>query len=142
MDVMDIYKSECDYYLDYVEEAKTKYDWAAEAVFGLVTYDSNMNEFLVKKIIEVCKVILNKDAHNYLINDQNKLIYILACQVLHSKRWIDWGQSILGCWFDTADLFEHEGILYHSSFTKDDLDIVAVPFSERNLRALIAFIER
>ena len=141
MDVMDIYKSECEYYLDYVEEAKTKYDWAAEAVFGLVTYNSNMNEFLVKKIIEVCKVILDKNAHNYLINAQNKLIYILVCQVLHSKRWIDWGQSILGCWFDTADLLERDEILYHTCFTTDDLNIVAVPFSEENLRMLFEFIE-
>mgnify|MGYP004571286761 CR=1 FL=1 len=142
MDVMDIYKSECEYYLDYVEEAKTKYDWAAEAVFGLVTYNSNMNEFLVKKIIEVCKVILDKRAHEYLINDQNKLTYILVCQILNQKRWIDWGPTILGCWFDSADILSHDGIVDHQSFAKDNCEIVAVPFSETNLRKLIAFIER
>lgn len=49
MDVMEIYRQEYEYLKSNVEHVTNKYKWAARKVFGLITYDDELDEKFVKK---------------------------------------------------------------------------------------------
>lgn len=125
----------------------TKWEWASSVVFGLVTYDGYLDEKLVRKIIEVCKVILNKENYEYIEPDEsNYTNYILVCQLLDRNGWLNWGTSIRGAWFeedsDSKLLIEDE----YWNFNADAIGgrsyvDLRVKFSEENLREIINFIE-
>lgn len=75
---------------------ETKYEWAASSVFNLATYDSELDELFVKKILEVLKVILLGINFEYIKDEANYRTYILVCQKLSDMNWIDWSSSIRG----------------------------------------------
>ena len=92
----------------------TKYEWAAREVFDLTTYDGELDELFVKKILEVLKVILNRTNFDYIKEEVDYTNYILVCQLLNKFNWIDWGTSIRGLARDlspklqTASYFRRE----------------------------------
>lgn len=139
--IMDIYESECQFYLEFVNPAGTKFDWAASEIFDLVTYDYELNEFLVRKILKVCKVILDRNVYDYIYDKEQYLTYILVCQMLHAKNWIEWGTSIRGCWFDSSDSLDCDDIVHRETYENGQHIRVIVPFSESHLRILIKFLE-
>lgn len=139
MTTLDIYERE---YVDYSLRTmgESKYSWAASYIFDLTTYDAALDELFVKKIIDVCKSILNRTMFEY-VHDENKYIeYILVCQILEKFNWINWGTSIRGAWFDYAGyphikprpILELDTAIY---------DVKEIPFTEENLKMLIEFIE-
>lgn len=137
MDVMKTFEMACADYLDFVECAETKEEWAAGKVFGLCTYDAALDKLFVDKIIEVCKVILDHKTYEYIEeSDDNYANYILVCQLLRNKHWISWGTSIRGAWFDKCA--DSEPIIddWGSELTYYE------PFSEDNLRVFIEFMEK
>ena len=79
MTALEIYKAQ-------FEEDRTwfssrpdsKYEWVAHRVFDLVTYDSSLDERFVKDIIEVCKVILDRQTFEYIRDGKNYVKYILV----------------------------------------------------------------
>lgn len=119
----------------------TKWEWASSRVFGLYTYDSDLDEKFVRKILEVCKVILNSETYEYIDADETNYInYILVCQVLNQKNWISCGTSIRGAWFDPSvwsDLILMDG---YRSREEGEVNL-NVKFSKENLQELIKFIE-
>lgn len=141
MDVMDNYRQEYEYFKSNVDHVTNKYRWAARKVFGLITYDDELDEKIVKKILTVCKIILNHATYEYIHTDEtNYKIYILVCQLLNHKNWINWGSSIRGAWFDTG--YNEDPILDNEYF--DDAGNrkkIRVPFTEENILKLIQFIE-
>ena len=118
----------------------TKYEWIAGDVFNLTTYDGSLDELFTTKIIEVCKVILNRENFDYIRDDTNYIPYILVCQVLKNLNWIEWGTSIRGAWFERQcrDQCLSEPILKH--WTQED-GWMEIPFTIENLKALIEFVE-
>ena len=129
------------HYTDYcsVVGGATKYEWAANEVFNLTTYDGALDELFVKKIIEVLKAIFERTTFEYIRDGTNYVTYILVCQLLEQFHWIDWGTSIRGAWFDTYHLnYKPKTILDRDSET---YGLEEVPCTEDNLKALIAFIE-
>lgn len=136
MDVKDIYEID---YNDYMMAScgNSKYEWAASNIFELSTYDGALDELFVKKIVEVCKVIINGATYEYIRNGENYIAYILVCQLLNSLQWIEWGTSIRGAWF-LAELESKPILKYyvHGEGYKE------IPFTIDNLKALIEFIEK
>lgn len=135
MEVYEIYEK------DYQEQCEvfgyeSKYVWAACNVFDLTTYDSTLDELFVKKIIEVCKVILNNKNYEYIEDENNYINYILVCQVLVNFDWIDWGTSIRGAWFQES--FRRPILNWMSDMGGYE----PVNFTADNLKALIEFIEK
>ena len=112
-----------------------KYEWASSHVFNLATYDGTLDEMFVKKIIEVCKVILEKRNFEYIKDESNYISYILVSQLLDHLNWIGWGTSIRGAWFE-------EDVRYGACRTTPILDMNEyVPYSKKNLELLIKFLE-
>jgi hypothetical protein len=144
MTAIEIYKAQYELESGGFETFCTKYDWAASRIFDLVTYDPSLDEYFVKTILEVCKVILEKRNYDYIRNKDQYLIYILVCQMLDNFNWINWGTSIRGAWFEaTHHIIESKDILEDLEWGDSDgwHKIEHVPFTVDNLRALIEFME-
>lgn len=136
MSVMESYERAYEVFKHGVECCDNKYEWAASEIFNMATYDGNLDELFVKKIIEVCKAILDGKTYEYIeTSDENYITYILVCQLLWRKGWIEWGVSIRGAFFDTGKL---AGTILN---WKCNGETFYVPFSENNIRAFIEFME-
>ena len=126
-------------YKSCIECCNTKYEWVASEIFGLSTYDGELDEIFVKKICEVCKCIADRKTFEYIeASQENYITYILVCQILGNKEWIDWGTSIRGAWFTYSAI---DDILFWECYGENDQMFIEVPFSKENLLALIEFIE-
>lgn len=137
MNIYDIYEKDYREYCELVDNNVSKYTWAACNVFDLTTYDGKLDELFVKKIIEVCKVILNDKNYEYIEDENNYITYVLVCQLLVNFNWVDWGVSIRGAWFQESNL---RPIL---TYWWNDMDgYETVDFTVDNLKTLIEFIEK
>jgi hypothetical protein len=135
----DIFEAEYCMYRCCVDD-DSKYEWAASEVFNLTTYDGSLDELFAKKIIEVCKVILERRNFDYIKDKTNYVPYILVCQLLDNFHWIDWGTSIRGAWFD-ADHPNCEVRPLLKYYSRSTTGFQEIPFTEENLKTLIKFIE-
>jgi hypothetical protein len=138
MDVLDIYESEYRDYTLYVNHSGTKYEWAANYIFDLCTYDGELDELFVKKIIEICKAIFDKTTYEYMKDKSKYITYILVCQLLDKFNWIDWGTSIRGAWFD--DYSSNSRAIIDPDFSA--YGDKKVPFCKTNFKILLDFLEK
>ena len=152
MTALEIYRAQYEEQLDWYEDKKSKYEWAATDIFGLTTYDGDLDERFVKDILEVCKVILERRNFEYIEASENNYIkYILVCQLLDRLHWIDWGTSIRGAWLDVDTYYDYKTreSTVRSRDILDELEwwdsehhiIEKVPFTVDNLKDLIKFME-
>ena len=152
MDALKIYRAQYEKEKTWYEDEWDKYNWAACKIFDLTTYDSAMDERFVKDILEVCKVILNRETFEYIEDEKNYVKYLVVCQLLCNFRWIEWGTSIRGAFFD-VDIY-HDWETKQSTVRSRDIlgelewgwgnnphKIEKVPFTVDNLKALIKFME-
>lgn len=117
----------------------SKYEWLAENVFDLTTYDNRLNDVFGKKIFEVCKAINEGTTFEYIAKDDiHYTTYILVCQILDMFHWIDWGTSIRGAWFEEEHIHN-----IHSRYIIRDPDNLdkEIPFTEDNIKMLLEFVE-
>ena len=135
MTVLENYKASYDAQRSNCE---SKYEWAANYIFDLTTYDGDIDEYFVQTIIEVCEVILEKRNFEYIQFRTNYIKYIVVCQLLDKFGWIDWGTSIRGAWFDEIG-YQNKDQRYILDLGWGNEDVV--DFSLENLRILIDFIE-
>ena len=140
MTALENYKRDYEIYTSFMS-GESKYDWAATNIFDLTTYDGDLDERFVKDILEVCKVILEKRNFEYIKDEQNYLKYIIVCQLLVNKRWINWGTSIRGAWFERDETYIWDEKVPISESDKILKTNVTVPFTVENLKALIEFME-
>lgn len=142
-EVRDIYQQEYDSYVADVDPSATKYQWAAAQVFDIYTDDVDIDEGITQHIIEVCKVITGRISHGEYFKDEVSYgIYMLICQFLRHWHWIRWDRNISHCWF-TDDVVDYPDHIIDNEIYPDDGGVVQhrVPFSEKNLMALIDWIE-
>lgn len=142
----ELYKEHYEFYRSGAEGEYSKYEWAADEIFQLCTYDSGLDEIFVRDILEVCKVILDWTNFEYISNRQNYLKYILVCQLLNEFRWIDWGTSIRGAWFDGYDndarpILEAKDWYECTPEGLNEHTMLKVSFNKDNIKALIEFME-
>ena len=133
MNVKEIFRAAHNQYKAVLDRDCSVYEWAASEIFCLTMYDPWLDELFVKRIIEVCKAILEGKTFEYIEDkDSNYVTYALVTNLLSKYDWIDWGSSIRGAWFSAGR--DARSILV--AFEMDD-----VPFTEENIKALIEFVE-
>lgn len=139
MNALDIFKKDFTEYCNFRPFQVSKYEWLAENVFYLTTYDNSINDMFGKKIAEVCRAILDGVTFEYIAKDESSyLTYIIVCQLLDSFHWIEWGTSIRGAWFEEQSFNNaHSRHILH--YYKDGCE--KLPFTEENIKLLIEFVE-
>lgn len=117
----------------HLQEKIDIYEFISSHVFNLTTYDLKLDQLFVEKIIEVLKVILNRETFEYIKKEDNYINYILVCQKLEQLNWIDWGTSIRGAFLDESN----ENATSICEYYYNDYQYI-IKYSKENL---IAFIE-
>lgn len=150
MTVKERYQANYDIYKRHIDEDASKYEWAADRIFDLVTYDGELDEMFVKNIIEVCKILLERKNFEYIEDPDNYIKLIVVCQILNRFNWVEWGTSIRGAWFEESMRYEPPRSFIPESRDilekyewgpEDEFVISAVPFTIDNLKGLIEFLE-
>lgn len=132
MTAKEIFQKSYDDHLS-IDDENNVYGWAASNIFDLTTYDDELDELFVKVIVGASKVILTRQSYGFIKDESMYVAYILVCNLFEHKKWINWGTSIRGAWFE--DRADSEYIFYGCGYLED------VPFTKENLISLIEFIE-
>ena len=151
--VKDLYQQHYEFQRRNDACTNSKIRWAANYIFDLTTYDSELDELFVKAIVDVCHAIHERKTFEYIRDPSKYKRFILVCQMLDKFHWIEWGTSIRGAWFDnfayhpyinSKDIVEEQeswGPEWDENGKLMKHTIEAVPFTEENLMALIEFLE-
>jgi hypothetical protein len=95
-----------------IDPDATKWEFVAGEVFGLTTYDGEMDELLVKDIIEVFSAIRSKSSYEYISDRANYIKFVTALNLGNCGSWLDWGTSVRGAWFkDDATAQRFDGVV-------------------------------
>ena len=94
------------------EGRTSKLDYLANHIFDFTTYESEMSELFAIKAIEVCGAISDRKTFEYIdSNNDNRIWYLLMCNMPFFSERLEWGTSIRGAWWshpmklDTCGLF-------------------------------------
>ncbi len=79
-----------------------KVEFLASDVFGIVTYDTELDEFFITKALEVCEAINNGRTFEYIEEPDNYLWYIALLNMPFFADKINWGTSVRGAFWDNV----------------------------------------
>lgn len=117
------------------EQTQTsRLEYLASAVFGINTYDGEMDGLLSAKAVEVCHAVSGKTTFEYIKDPDKYQWYLIMCHLPFFADRIEWGSSIRGAWW-TA----YEGIAFESCllFDGDSQLHEPIKFTERGWEEFI-----
>ena len=121
----------------------TKFNFLANIVFGLCTYDEEIEDKWGKEIFEVLITILNNETFKFIMNEKQYEQFLLVCQLLKQRNWIEWGTSVRSCWFDDNEWSEPVMIEMLGVPANDKrYDGEGVAWSIDNLTILLKWLEK
>ena len=83
---------------DLVEQ---KMIYLSRDIIGYITYDFGLDIEIGYNILEVLKIIRDRNNFEYIEDKDKYKNYIFVANLI--KSWLDWGSSIRGAWFDFYD---------------------------------------
>lgn len=86
---------------DFYERETSNLAYLAGAIFGINTYDDEMDHLMAGKAIEVCRAISGKATFEYIKDAADYQWYLMMCHLPFFADRIDWGGSIRGAWWDS-----------------------------------------
>src|SRR6187551_1705842 len=80
---------------------KSKLEFIGVHIFDFTTYCGEFDEILSKRMLAVCKAIVEKTTFEFIKpSDEAHLEYITMCNMPFLVDKLSWGTSIRGAWFD------------------------------------------
>jgi hypothetical protein len=79
---------------------ETRLQYLSMYVFNFTTYDGEMDVLFARKMVEVCKVITERNQDIYLPNPNNYQWYLLMCNMPFLQHRLEWGISIRYAWWE------------------------------------------
>lgn len=89
---------------------ETKMEYLGSSIFDFTTYDGEIDILFAEKMVEVLKVILNKNTFEYIKDREQYINYLTMVNMPFLTDKLDWGGSIRGAWFDNWKEYEIDGI--------------------------------
>lgn len=125
----------------------TKYNFLSSIVFDFVTYDHSIDEKWGKELHDVMRCLKDDKPEEYWgIDEEHYNIFLIICQLLIKKNWLDWGPGMKHPWFEYDCLpQECDKLLYLNSPDIQTLDHIgedAVEWNEENLETLLSWMEQ
>lgn len=123
----------------------TKFQFLCNEVFNLFPYDSDIEDSWGRDLFRVLNHINRGIGSDYWsASDENYNKYLIICQLLDMKHWINWGTSIRSAWFEFSDnsdrLFEF--ITCVSVDDKEHYDEEGVEWNQENLNTLLTWCSK
>ena len=85
---------------------ETKMEYLGSNIFDFITYDDDIDILFAEKMVEVLKVILNKNTFEYIKDEKQYINYLTMVNIPFLTDKLDWGGSIRGAWFDDYKEYE------------------------------------
>lgn len=124
------------------EEDYTKFQFLCSEVFELCPYDSYIEDKWGREIYRVMMHIKKGSCFSYWkVDDTHYNYYLIICQLLDSKHWINWGTSIRNCWFDFSE--ESDKLVFVItcvSLEDPHYDKGGIEWNEENLNTLLEWL--
>lgn len=146
-ELLDFYFAEHKEYFEescgYPEGLYTRFAFLASDVFDLSPYDGDKDNEWGRIIYDVWCAIRDRKNFEYMdVDEKHYNDYLLVCQLLAWKDWIEWGTSIRSCWLE-----DHEErscrVLFHIqmvSLSDERYDEEGVAYSIENVKVLLDWI--
>ena len=139
-----MYKEHKEYEIDCCNaEGYSKFQFLCNDVFNLWPYDSDIEEKWGKDLYEVMLHIWNHKCFDYwMVSDEAYNTYLIICQLLDMKHWIEWGTSIRHVWFSIDDKSDRLfSTVCYVSVDDPHYDEEGVAMTEENLKVLLDWME-
>lgn len=75
-------------------------DFLTGEVLDVFTYDGELDNLLIKPIVDVLNAIVNRTTFLYQNTLESRLNFVIVCHLPYVAKRIDWGTSIRGAWPD------------------------------------------
>lgn len=86
---------------NYFTKKEQKCMFLSSGIVGITTYDGGLDKDIGEDILETLVQINNRTTFDYIKDEINYKKHIICCNFI--EDWLDWGTSIRGAWFNTAD---------------------------------------
>lgn len=117
---------------------RSRYETVA-GMFGITTYDSGMDEALVRIMMPTLLAIGNKTSYSLVPDPQKYLHFCITVNMPLLKMRLSWGTSIRGAWYNFKNAFNpHHGLVGTGSSGFDIID--AEPIREGDEASFIQLI--
>jgi hypothetical protein len=93
---------------DFLEFDITKYSYIASIIFNITSYDSELDEFYVKKLLEFFEIIESNEILSDSLEDYK--IYVLLANLPTIASILNWGTSIRSAFFTDPVVINTYGI--------------------------------
>lgn len=115
-------KFECDNYAALLENsyARTKefaecgpdsrLEYLADYIFDFTTYEDEMAILFARRAVEVCHAILIRQTFAYIETTENRMWFLLMCNMPFFAERIEWGTSIRGAFWAQPIIYSSYGL--------------------------------
>lgn len=122
----------------------TKFQFLCNEVFDLWPYDSDIEDKWGRDLFCVMLCIKRRMCSEYWnVDDECYNTYLIVCQLLDKKGWINWGTSIRYAWFEfDEDNSPHKLFPTITQVSIDDkhYDEEGIEWNEENLNTLLEWM--
>lgn len=92
----------------------SRLEWLSEYIFDFDTYESEYAEIFATNAIDVCEAINNETTFEYIKDSNNRMWFLIMCNMPFFKKRITWGTSIRGAfWYSGSSLTLNTCGLYY-----------------------------
>lgn len=81
---------------------ESRVEFLAAHLFDFTTYDSEMDELLGEKAVEVFQAISERKTVEYIADKEKYRWYIIMCNMPFFAKRLEWGTSIRSAWWNGA----------------------------------------
>lgn len=91
----------------------SRLSYLADYIFDFTTYEDEMGELFARKAVEVCAAISERRTFAYLgASDENRMWYLIMCNMPFFANRLEWGTSIRGAWWDEPVTLDTCGLFW------------------------------
>lgn len=86
----------------YSGHSLSRLEYLANNIFDIDTYESECDELFARKALQVCYAITNRKTFEYIENKDNRIWYLIMCNMPFFKDRVTFGTSIRGAFWDSG----------------------------------------
>lgn len=83
---------------------ESRLEYLSDAIFEFTTDESGMSELFASKAIDVCEAINDRKTFEYIKDRDNRMWFLLMCNMPFFSVRIECGTSVRGSWWLPCDL--------------------------------------
>jgi hypothetical protein len=105
----------------------SRLEYLSDYIFDFTTYEDEAAELFARRAIEVAAAISNGTTFEYIKRHEDRIWFLLMCNMPFFYPRLEWGTSIRGAWWkhenhtlESCGLFDGDTQLERLTFTRDE----------------------